>query len=232
MIDGTPAPALDAEDLEFVRNVARGFKGTLPASVSFDELLSYGTLGMIEARRRYDAARGVPFRVFAHYRVRGAIYDGLREMSWLPANAYKRLRSRERADLYLESLAETAYASPTREAAARLVGGVAADMSVVYLTTEAAAQAREPRPEPPTLPGEKVCDLGRVLDEVEKLSAQEQLLIRRLYVDDASLSQAGKDLGLSRSWLCRLHASTIRKLRARLGIVAPGDAGADKSTNA
>ncbi len=227
MVDATPAPALDAEDLDFVRSVARGFKGMLPSSVPFDELLSYGTLGMIDARRRWDASRGVPFKVFAHYRVRGAIYDGLRELSWLSPNAYKRLRSRERADLYLESLSETAYAGPTRESAARLVGAVAADMSVVYLTTEAAAQAREPQPEPPTVPGEKICDLGRVLDEVDKLSEQEKLLIRRLYVDDASLSQAGKDLGLSRSWLCRLHAATIRKLRERLGIVAPGDSAAE-----
>lgn len=219
MTDGTaPTSSLDAEDVEFVRSVARFVHRLLPPKVELDELVSYGALGMIEARRRFDASRGVPFRTFAWYRVRGAIYDGLREMSWLPANAYKRLRAAERTDLYMESLAETAYGNPTRSVATRLVGEAVADLSVVYLTTESAAAAREAKPEAATLPGEEVCDLGRILDEVEKLPEQERTLLRRLYLEDASLSEAGKDLGLSRSWLCRLHASTIRKLRKRLGI--------------
>ncbi|MBI5491056.1 MAG: sigma-70 family RNA polymerase sigma factor [Deltaproteobacteria bacterium] len=218
------APQLDETDLEFVRKVARSFVKLVPSSIPFDELLSYGTLGMIDARKRFDPSRGIPFHAFAHYRIRGAVYDGLREMSWLSPNAYKRLRVRERSDLYMESLAESACGSPSRTAAAQLIGQVAADMSVVYLTTEAAAQAREDRPRAATLPGEDVCDLGRVLDQVDKLSDQEQMLIRKLYVEDASLSEAGKALGLSRSWLCRFHASTIRKLRRRLGIAPEGPA--------
>ena len=212
------AASLDESDLEFVRKVARSFVKLVSGNVPFEELLSYGTIGMIEARSRFDPSRGIPFHPFAHYRVRGAIYDGLRQLSWLSPNAYKRLRTRERADQYMESLGESATGAPSRTAAAQLIGQVAADVSVVYLTTEAAAQAREARPEAATLPGEDVCDLGRVLDEVEKLSEQERTLIRKLYVEDVSLSEAGKELGLSRSWLCRLHAGTIRKLRRRLGI--------------
>ncbi|MBN1772664.1 MAG: sigma-70 family RNA polymerase sigma factor [Deltaproteobacteria bacterium] len=220
---GTAPPrSLEAEDVEFVRTVARSVHRLLPPRIELDELVSYGTLGMIEARRRFDPARGVAFRTFAWYRVRGAIYDGLRELSWLPSNAYKRLRAAERTDLYMETLAETAYGNPTRAVATKLVGEAVADLSVVYLTTEAGAAAREPKPEATTLPGEEVCDLGRVLDEVDKLSEQERTLLRRLYVEDASLSEAGRELGLSRSWLCRLHATTIRKLRRRLGIPEDG----------
>ncbi|NMC68994.1 MAG: sigma-70 family RNA polymerase sigma factor [Myxococcales bacterium] len=222
MSGAAPPPSLDAEDVEFVRSVARSVHRLLPPKVELDELVSYGALGMIEARQRFDPSRGVPFRTFAWYRVRGAIYDGLRELSWLPVNAYKRLRAAERTDLYMETLAETAYGNPTRSVAAKLVGEAVADLSVVYLTTEAGAAAREAAPEAASLPGEEVCDLGRVLDEIEKLPEQERTLLRRLYVEDASLSEAGKDLGLSRSWLCRLHASTIRKLRKRLGIPDDG----------
>lgn len=217
-----PPPSLDAEDVEFVRTVARSVFRLLPPKLELDELVSYGTLGMIEARRRFDPSRGVAFRSFAWYRVRGAIYDGLRELSWLPPNAYKRLRAAERTDLYMESLAETAYGNPTRTVATKLIGEAVADLSVVYLTTEAAAAAREAKPEAATFPAEEVCDLGRVLDEVDKLSEQERTLLRRLYAEDASLSEAGRDLGLSRSWLCRLHATTIRKLRKRLGVPPSG----------
>jgi len=212
---------LSEEDLAFVRKVAGGIRKLLPPEVAFDELVSCGTLGMIEARRRFDPKRGVPFHVFAHYRVRGAVYDGLRQMSWLPANAYKRLRMRERADLYMESLAETTWGSPTRAAAAATLGEVAADMSVVYVTTETAEQAKLARPEPARHNAEEACDIGKVLAAMKKLTRDERTLLKRIYVDDASLSEAGKSLGLSRSWLCRMHAKAIHKLRERLGIEIP-----------
>jgi RNA polymerase sigma factor FliA len=218
---GDRPPALTEDDVAFVRKVAGGIRKLLPPDVSLDELVSCGTLGMIEARSRFNPARGVPFHVFAHYRVRGAIYDGLRQMSWLPPNAYKRVRMRERADLYMESLAETAWGGPSRSAAVRALGEVAADLGVVYLTTETAAQAREAPPEPARQDPEAACDLGRVIEAMKSLSREERKLLRRLYVDDASLSEAGKDLGLSRSWLCRMHAKAIRKLRERLGIGPP-----------
>jgi RNA polymerase sigma factor for flagellar operon FliA len=214
-------PALDAEELEFVRRVARGIHALLPRTVEVDDLVSYGAAGMIEARKRFDASRGVPFRSFAHYRVRGAIFDGLRQMSWLPPNAYKRATARERADGYMETLAEAAWGRPSATAAAGLIGQMAADVSVVYLTTEAAAAAAEPRPAAVELPGEDVCDLGRVLDEIEKLGPKERELMRLLYVEDASLSDVGAALGLSRSWACRLHAAALRKLRERLGVADP-----------
>lgn len=210
-------PTLSEEDLEFVRKVAGGIRKLLPKKISFDELVSYGTIGMIEARERYDPSRGTPFRTFVHYRVRGAIYDGLRQMSWMPENAYKRLRMRERADLYMESLNAPATGTSRRAAAAAL-GQAVADLGVVYLTTEAAAQARHGTFEPEQPDLESACDLSKVLAEIENLSDSEKLLIRRIYLDDASLGEVGKDLDLSRSWVCRLHAKAIRKLRTRLGV--------------
>jgi RNA polymerase sigma factor for flagellar operon FliA len=232
MVAGREPAALDEQDLDFVRSQARGFVKLCPPSVQYEELVSYGTLGMIEARKRFDPSRGIPFHAFAHYRVRGAIFDGLREMSWMHPNAYKRLRARERTDLYMETLAESAYGNPTRQVATQLIGEVAADMSVVYLTTEAAAAAREAKPEAATMPGEAVCDLARVLRAAEKLTEQERLLLRKLYVEDVSLSEAGKVLGLSRSWLCRLHAATIRKLRQGLGLEPPVAAEGDSHLRA
>ncbi len=213
-----PSSTLSQDDIGFVRKVAIGIWKLMGKGVQLDELLSYGTIGMIEARGRFDASRGVPFSVFAHYRVRGAIYDGMRQMTWLSPNAYKRLKLRERSDLYMESAADTAYGSPSRAVARAALGEFAADMSVVYLTTDAAAQAREGVPEAARQPGEEACDLRRVLDEIEKLSDAEKLLLRRIYVDDKPLSEIGKEMELSKSWLCRMHAKAIRKLRGRFGV--------------
>ena len=51
-----------------------------------DDLVSFGREGLLDAARRYDESRGVPFRVYASFRVRGATYDGVRRTSALCAN--------------------------------------------------------------------------------------------------------------------------------------------------
>jgi RNA polymerase sigma factor (sigma-70 family) len=60
--------------LPLVRTIARGLRPTGPC-VEVDDLVSAGTIGLIEAVDRYDARRGVPFGSFAYSRIRGAIID-------------------------------------------------------------------------------------------------------------------------------------------------------------
>ncbi len=74
----TPAADSDRDDLALVRQIASSQARRLPSHVEYDELVALGNLGMVEARRRYDASRGVPFAAFAAPRIRGAILDGLR----------------------------------------------------------------------------------------------------------------------------------------------------------
>ena len=65
-------------DLELVRRLALGLARRLPRHIDLDELVSLGNLGVVEARTRYDASRGIPFGAFAATRIRGAMLDGLR----------------------------------------------------------------------------------------------------------------------------------------------------------
>ena len=70
--------------LELVDIVARQIAKRLTFFVELDELLSSGREGLLDAARRYDPSRGVPFRAYANFRVQGAIYDGLRRTAGLP----------------------------------------------------------------------------------------------------------------------------------------------------
>ena len=56
----------------------------LPAHVSREDLIQAGVLGLMEAMRRYDPSRGIKFETFASRRIRGAMLDELRNLSWLP----------------------------------------------------------------------------------------------------------------------------------------------------
>src|SRR6185369_6696855 len=103
--------------LSFVRSIAAKVKEQLPREIEFDDLVAYGTQGLIEAAERYDPAHGTAFSTFSYYRIRGAIYDGLRGMGWLPRGEYARFRFEERSNAYLQNLAdrETGTAAEDRE---------------------------------------------------------------------------------------------------------------------
>lgn len=75
--------------LPLVAAIARALSRGLPAMVEFDELLSDGVIGLIEALRRYDPSRGVGFSTYAGHRIRGAMLDGLRDRDPLP-RAFRR----------------------------------------------------------------------------------------------------------------------------------------------
>ena len=69
-----------------VRIIAGRMMISLPASVSLDDLVSNGLIGLINAIDRFDAEKCVKFETFASIKIKGAILDGLRELDWVPRN--------------------------------------------------------------------------------------------------------------------------------------------------
>jgi RNA polymerase sigma factor for flagellar operon FliA len=66
--------------------------------VELDELVGFGTEGLLEAAARFDASRGAAFSTFAYPRIRGAMLDGARKLSSVPVAIYRRGRDIEMAD--------------------------------------------------------------------------------------------------------------------------------------
>ena len=101
-----------AKHLPLVQGIARKVKRTLGAAIDLDDLVGYGRKGLVEAAERFDGRAGVAFTTFAYYRIRGAMYDGIRAMGWYSRADYARYRAEERANQYLQTQAD-------REGAAR-----------------------------------------------------------------------------------------------------------------
>ena len=76
--------ALVMAHLGMVKRVALHLKVRLPPFMELDELIQVGMIGLLEAARAYDPAKGIEFENFAHSRVRGAILDEVRRLSFLP----------------------------------------------------------------------------------------------------------------------------------------------------
>jgi RNA polymerase sigma factor for flagellar operon FliA len=90
------------EHLVQVKLIARRIHERLPVSVSLDDLISAGILGLIKAIDRYDSSQDVKLKTYAEYKIRGAILDSLRGLDWAPRQQRRRLKLIEGAITALE----------------------------------------------------------------------------------------------------------------------------------
>jgi RNA polymerase sigma factor for flagellar operon FliA len=213
--------------LSLVQAIARKVKKTLNASIELDDLVGYGSKGLVEAAERFDARHGVAFTTFAYYRIRGAIYDGLRAMGWYSRADYARYRAEERANEYLRNRADregagqaeagaTGGTSPNAKEAATLaeVHEILSSVATVHITSLEAASSVPDE----SLPAADVAVDNhrlsqRVRQAVAALPDKERRLMELYYFADKNLEEAGAELGLSKSWACRLHARAVDLLR-------------------
>jgi RNA polymerase sigma factor FliA len=224
---------LVSQHLPLVQAIARKLRKQITARIDFDDLVAYGSKGLIEAAERFDPQVGVAFSTFAHYRIRGAMLDGLRTMGWYSRADYARYRAEERANEYLQNRAdregagrvaaaadapgEAAGGPPDAAAALASAAEILGAIAAVHITSlEAAATVADERLPAP----DAHIDTGRlgarVRDAVKTLPEKERRLMELYYFGDKNLEQAGAAMGLSKSWACRLHARAVELLRQKM----------------
>lgn len=217
------------DNLSLVQAIARKLKKQITARIDFDDLIGYGSKGLIEAAERFDPKHGVAFSTFAYYRIRGAMLDGLRTMGWYSRSDYARYRAEERANEYLQNQSDregagraggaTAGGAPdtSKEAALAGVAEILSGIATVHITSlEAAATVADERLPAP----DANLDTGRlgirVRAAIKNLPERERQLMELYYFAEKNLEEAGAVMGLSKSWACRLHARAVELLRAEL----------------
>jgi RNA polymerase sigma factor for flagellar operon FliA len=216
----------DVADREFVkqhealvRKLAGRVRAQLDLSVDLDDLIAYGFRGLVEARDRFDPSRGVLFTTFAHYRIRGAILDGVRQMAYLPRKAHEQRRAAEALDRMAEAVALDRGANPDERA--ELAGALDAIDEILTKTSAAfviAALGQSPDDAPPGAEEElSVAQTrARVRAALEHLPARERALIEGHYFEDRTLEEIGESMGISKSWASRLHSRALGILAAAL----------------
>jgi RNA polymerase sigma factor for flagellar operon FliA len=75
--------------LGLVKALASRLAHRVPSHIELSELISVGMMGLVEAARRYEPSRGVPFDAFARRRIQGAMVDALRELDSTPRSVRK-----------------------------------------------------------------------------------------------------------------------------------------------
>ncbi|MBI4893008.1 MAG: FliA/WhiG family RNA polymerase sigma factor [Acidobacteria bacterium] len=117
--DAAEREKLILDHLPQVRLIARRIHERLPESVSLEDLVSTGVVGLISAIDKFDASHNVKLRTYAEYKIRGAILDSLRGLDWAPRQQRRRSKQIEQAIAGLEQQLKRA---PTEEEIASAMG--------------------------------------------------------------------------------------------------------------
>jgi RNA polymerase sigma factor for flagellar operon FliA len=211
-----------------VKFVAGRVGAGLPSSVDPGDLVSAGVFGLIDAVERFDPERAVKFETFAVPRIRGAIFDGLRSLDWVPRSVRSRAREVESAFTDLEGKLGRA---PTDEELAKHLRLSATEfqkwLSSIASTTvgpldRALVAGTEPRalsgdvPDSPSAIVEEGEVRRLVKAEVRRLPDREKLVLSLYYDEGLTLAEIGVVLGVTESRVSQIHTKAVLHLRARL----------------
>jgi RNA polymerase sigma factor for flagellar operon FliA len=182
-----------------------------------DDIQGAAELGLVEAANSFDPTRGVLFKTFAFYRIRGAIYDSLRKMGWF-AGDQARVRFESGANEYMKDYSESAATnSSPQEAYQELKDMVASTVTSYILSlssvTHEIPETRAASPEASCLDSEV---RENVRKAIAKLPEKNRQVLEEYYYRDATLDDIGQRLGISKSWASRLHAKSLEMLRELL----------------
>jgi RNA polymerase sigma factor for flagellar operon FliA len=231
---GDPAAReeLLAEHISLVHHVSRQIHRRVSSDIELDELISAGTMGLIEALDRFDPSRGLAFSTFAVPRVRGAILDELRRIDHVPSSMRRRTRTLSSAR---ESLRHQLGREPVAEEVAESLG---LDLPGLWkLEAEAEGTMRvtldgannddsEDVPHAQALAAE---DRNSVEDRITldqessilretilRLSQQERTVLTLYYFEELKLHEIAAVLEVTESRVSQIRQKAIGKLRGEL----------------
>ena len=213
------------EHIGLVKRVALHLKTRLPNFMEIDELIQVGTIGLIEAAKSFDDSKGVEFEIFARTRIRGAILDQVRKLSYLPRSAMVNIRDHNEATAALSS---ELGREPSQTELAEFMGKDlesfhkerthAYRFQTVSLESQVMDDVEIPSNEI-NGPESELADaqlLNALEGSIESLPERDKTIISLYYVEEMNLKEIGAVLDISESRVSQILSSTVKKLRTHL----------------
>ncbi|OGP10227.1 MAG: hypothetical protein A2048_01725 [Deltaproteobacteria bacterium GWA2_45_12] len=191
------------------------------SSDCYEDILCNARLGLLEAAQRFDLKFKVDFKTFAYYRIKGAIYDGLRKTGWIPRSLYTKLKLEEASHNPLQKLTERIAASAKNvKDDVEAVYDSIHSLASMYITSLDAMEDFEVEDQSAKRDIEHKAEFQKIKekmrDAIEALPEKERKLVKMYYFQNRTLQEIGVRLGLSKSWTSRLHARALDLLFKKL----------------
>ena len=216
--------------LPLVRYVASRMSVKFHAGLDFDDILSFGALGLLDAVDRFEPERGFTFQTYAVPRIRGAILDELRRYDWISRSGREKLQKFERT---LEEIAKTngrtddkslMSAMNMNEQSYKDLLEIASRSYVVslddVLALEDGDMQREDTIEDESPGALEIIEQGEeiesVVEALQKLPERERTLLSLYYYEGLTLKEIGLVLGVTESRVSQLHGRALSLLRAEM----------------
>jgi RNA polymerase sigma factor FliA len=219
--------------LPLVKTVAGRLAMSLPSHVGVEDLYSAGLVGLLDAVRRFDPADFSFFEAYARVRIRGAIYDELRQLDWVPRSVHDKARKVEQT---MRDLHNRNGATPSDEEMAH-----ALDMSpreydelletlrpATFICLDAMANNDGENEggchglindESQVNPRQNASlrEMASLVEErLQELPEKQRKVLALYYFEDLRLREIAEAFGLSESRICQIHAQAIQTIQALL----------------
>ncbi len=214
-----------------VKLVAGRLSMYLGYNVEYDDLVGYGTFGLIDAVDKFDYNKGVKFETYASLRIRGAILDQIRKMDWIPRSIRQKQR---KIDLAYQNLEQRfGRMASDEEIAGELEISVdeleswqnQTKVTNIISLDEFMEQGSESRVEQsltaefdqPDRIIEKQELKELLVKTLETLTEKEKKVIVLYYYEELTLKEISLILEVSESRISQLHTKALQKMKTRLG---------------
>ncbi len=219
------------EYVPLVKVVAGRLSIYLGSNVEYDDLVSYGIFGLIDAIDKFDYGKGIKFETYASLRIRGSILDQIRKLDWIPRSVRQKQKAIDTAVKTLEKELGPNYSDS--DMAKEL--GISEDEYLNWLSqtnisnissiedfldqgneVKASSNRSYARIEP-----EKVVEESELREKLEEaldiLTEKEKKVILLYYYEDLTLKEISRVMDVSESRVSQLHSKALKKLKNGLG---------------
>ena len=209
--------------LPLVKRIALHLLARLPSSVELDDLQQSGLLGLLSAARSYSPDQGASFETYAGIRIKGAMLDELRKLSWAPRSVHE--KARRLAGAVREVEARNGGQAADQEIATELgmsldeyhslLNETASCQLLLLEDTEESHRAEESEAGPEALMQDQRFKAA-LMASIDQLPEKEKMMMALYYQEDLNLREIGQVLEVSESRVSQIHSQALTRIRAKM----------------
>lgn len=214
--------------VELVKVISGRMFSTYSAHIEFDDIVSYGVLGLIDAIEKFDSEKNVKFETYANFRIKGSIIDQIRALDWIPRSKRQKFKALDETmnrlqNEYGDTLNDNIIADEmgmTTDELGELMGEMTS-ISIVSLDEKLSENSNfsiksDVASDCPDRSYEEKETKEILAKIIDGLSEKERLVITLYYYEELTYKEISVIMGISESRISQIHTKAILNIKGKL----------------